>query len=331
MTEQLVQNAPIVFKSAEEGMSAFNTANLVFSPVAMGQIQQLSDLMSRTTGIVPRHFNNNPGACFAMIMQAGRWGMDPFSLAQHSFDIGGKLGFEAKVMQSVLQAAGGIKFTGEYYGDWSKVRGNTIERESRAKGPNDKPKKYRVPGWNDKDEVGLGIRLTGTWSDGRQETMTVEMNSCHPRQSTNWANDPEQQIWYSAIKKFGRRYAPELLLGVNDPDDLAARNQTPPEKEINPVPEEPEQTSASLDELMQENAETQASGLVDIMSQQQDVAPSKFQELSDLLHEVNTKDEYKQIAPAVSEAFKKGEITEDEHKTLLDICKSLYTALREDV
>ncbi len=322
----------IVFQDAQQGMQAFNTANLVFSPVAMSQIQELSTLMANTSGIVPRHFNNNPGACFSIIMQAGRWGMDPFSLAQHTFDISGKLGFEAKVIQSVLQSAGGIKFKSKYSGDWSKVRGKTVERESRPKGPNDKPKKFRVPNWTANDEIGLNLTLTGVWPDGREETMVVEMNSCHPRQSTNWAHDPEQQVWYSAIKKFGRRYAPELLLGVSDRDDLAARNDTKPmEKEINPVEKHVEPERSTLDDVMQETQSTQetSSGLDDIMTENF-VPDSRFKELQDILTGVNTKEDYRQAAPLVTHAFKNGELTQDEHETLLDICKTLYIALNEE-
>ncbi len=318
----------IVFQDAQQGMQAFNTANLVFSPVAMKQVQELSTLMASANGIVPRHFNNNPGACFSIILQAGRWGMDPFSLAQHTFEIGGKLGFEAKVIQSVLQAAGGIKFQSKYNGDWSKVRGKTVERESRAKGPNDKPKKYRVPNWNANDEIGLSLTLTGVWPDGRKETMTVEMNSCHPRQSTNWAHDPEQQVWYSAIKKFGRRYAPELLLGVNDPDDLV-RNEQPSEKEINPVVKEAE-PQGTLEEMMKEpEPEPEATGLDEIMSGPVN-AQSKFKELQDILTGVNTKEDYRQVAPMVTAAYRNGELTDEEHSGLLEICKTLYIALNEE-
>lgn len=333
MEQQNALPSTIVFQDAQQGMQAFNTANLVFSPVAMTQIQELSTLMSNTTGIVPRHFNNNPGACFSIIMQAGRWGMDPFSLAQHTFDISGKLGFEAKVVQSVLQSAGGIRFTGKYNGDWSKVRGKTVERESRAKGPNDKPKKYRVPNWTPQDEIGLNIELTGVWPDGRQETIVVEMNSCHPRQSTNWAHDPEQQTWYSAIKKFGRRHAPELLLGVNDRDDLAGRNSAQVEKEINPVPQQP-QRGATLEEMMKEpepqpQPQPNSSSLDDIMSNN-DEQPSKYQQIEDLLATIKTKEDYREIAPLVTEAYRNDELTGAQYDNLLKICKSLHSALQEE-
>ncbi len=329
MNENNALPSTIVFQDAQQGMQAFNTANLVFSPVAMKQVQELSTLMASANGIVPRHFSNNPGACFSIILQAGRWGMDPFSLAQHTFEIGGKLGFEAKVIQSVLQSAGGIKFKSQYNGDWSKVRGKTTERESRPKNANDKPKKFRVPNWNANDEIGLSLTLTGVWPDGRKETMTVEMNSCHPRQSTNWAHDPEQQVWYSAIKKFGRRYAPELLLGVNDPDDLVRNEQPPAEKEINPVVPEAESTE-TLEQMMQEpQPEPEGTGLDDIMSGPSGAA-SKFKELQDLLTGINTKEDYRQIAPQVTNAFRNGEISENEHSELLEICKTLHIALSEE-
>ena len=329
MNEKSNMPSTIVFESAEKGMQAFNTANLVFSPVAMTQVQELSTLMASAKGIVPSHFTGNPGACFSIIMQAGSWGMNPFSLAQHTFEISGKLGFEAKVMQSVLQGAGGIKFKGVYNGDWSKVRGKTIERSSQPKHPNDKPKKYRIPNWKDTDEIGLSITLTGIWPDGREETMVVEMNSCHPRQSTNWANDPEQQVWYSAIKKFGRRYAPELLLGVSDGDDLVARETPIVEKELNPAPAANNDQTQTLEEMMQEAPVEERSGLDEIMSEKTN-GPSKFEELRDLLTEVRTKVDYKQAARHVTEAFRNGELSENEHGTLIDICKTLYEALKEE-
>jgi len=334
MTNQALPST-IVFESAEQGMQAFNTANLVFSPVAMQQIQELSSLMATTRGIVPNHFANNPGACFSVVMQAGRWGMDPFSLAQHTFDIGGKLGFEAKVVQAVLQSAGGIKFTAEYNGDWSKVRGKTIERESAPKKPNERPKKYRMPNWRDADEIGLSVTITGNWPDGRKESMTVEMNSCHPRQSTNWANDPEQQVWYSAIKKFGRRFAPELLLGVMDQDDLSYRAEERVEREVNPVDTSGTQAE-TLSEVMSLNAkektEKDQSEPQDTLNEIFDTKAeesAKFFELKDLLFTVKTKDDYREVAPTISEAYRASEISKDEHFELLKLCKQLHSSLNE--
>ena len=51
-------------------------------------------------------------------------------------------------------------------------------------------------------------------------TITVMMSQAWPRFSTQWATDPQQQITYLAIRKWSRRYTPDVILGVNTADEL---------------------------------------------------------------------------------------------------------------
>ena len=60
------------------------------------------------------------------------------------------------------------------------------------------------------------------------------MTQCYPRFSTQWATDPQQQISYAALKKFARRYCPDVILGVYTPDEFEPVDP-PPEREINPA------------------------------------------------------------------------------------------------
>ena len=179
------------------------------TPLDIEKVEKLGHLMASISNIVPKHFADNEEACIGIIMQAGKWGMDPFSLAQHTYMRNNVMCYESKVIQSVLQASAGIKFTAEWIGDWSKVRGNTKEIDGR-----------RFPNWTHNESGGLAIKLTGDWGNYRKETITLKLNDANAKIMVNWANDPEQQLFYAAIKKFGRQFEPDLLMGVFDAEDI---------------------------------------------------------------------------------------------------------------
>ena len=50
------------------------------------------------------------------------------------------------------------------------------------------------------------------------------MTQAYPRFSTQWATDPMQQIGYLAVRKWARRFTPDVLLGVYTPDEARARS-----------------------------------------------------------------------------------------------------------
>jgi hypothetical protein len=52
------------------------------------------------------------------------------------------------------------------------------------------------------------------------------MTQARTRNSTLWTEDPKQQIAYLAERRWARLYAPDVLLGVYTPDELA--EQAPP-------------------------------------------------------------------------------------------------------
>ena len=119
-------------------------------------------------------------------------------------------------------------------------------------------------------------------------------------------------------------------MGVNDKDDIAAREEPVVERELNPIKDEVIETESTLDMVMQDKPEPADQGIDDILTSDGERPPSKFEELQDLLSEVRDKNDYKQIAPSVSEAYKSGQLTDEEHKNLLKICESLYQALKEE-
>jgi hypothetical protein len=50
--------------------------------------------------------------------------------------------------------------------------------------------------------------------------LQLMMTQAYPRFSTQWATDPQQQLFYLAVRKFGRRYAPDAILGLFTPEEI---------------------------------------------------------------------------------------------------------------
>lgn len=134
---------------------------------------------------------------FLIVNQARLFGgMDPFALAQCSYVTRGRLGYEGKLVQAVLERAiGAMRF--EYYG---------------------------TPGTE-----GYGVQVTA-WvpnSDPpREETIRGTVKDWATRKGGNlnqqWQGEASQHrmLHYRGTREWARLYAPGLTLGLLDEDDL---------------------------------------------------------------------------------------------------------------
>lgn len=353
------QNTATVIFDEQEGRQAFTMANLVFNPSAMQAVNQLANMLADNSGMVPEHFRGKPGDLMGVIMQAGRWGMDPIAVAQSTFVLSGKIGYEAKLMQAVARANGGIDFEPEYYGDWSKIQGNIKKEKKQRKGSGGSTYMADVDaqGWTAVDEKQVGIKLVGTFPDGKVKTIDVPLCTCFPRNSTNWIYDPQQQIYYTAVKRWVRRFAPHLGLGIQDYDDLAARQSEPTEREINPIPEkvkaqvkkpvEPqdiddilngddapmqsaqfEQEVSDVDDILNgDMMGDNQGGASDFVDSDGVYIPTPYEQMIDLLNDVNTVEDYEQAKTACSETVTAGKVSEDEAENLRKTLRTLRDAL----
>ncbi len=205
-------NAPVVFDAAQA-----RTAALILDQQAMASIEHFATLMSSGTMTVPKHLKSKAD-CMAITMQAMQWQLNPFVVAQKTFEIGGKLGYEAQLVNAVAMSCGALKTAPdfEFIGDWSKVLGKFKIMPGKEGG-----KPYAASAWQDSDEAGLGVKVTAVLrGETTPRELTLMLVQCFPRFSTQWATDPQQQITYTAVRKFIRRYAPGALLGVYTPDEL---------------------------------------------------------------------------------------------------------------
>lgn len=208
------------------------------------QLQAIAEVMARGVATTPEHLRGKQSDCLAIAMQAALWRMDPFAIARKSFlTPNGQLGYDGQLVNAVIIALAPIQSRPrfEHIGYWARIRGKFVERQNEAT-----KKKYTAPAWKPEDEEGLGVIVSCTML-GETEPRTVEvmLKQCQPRFSTLWATDPEQQITYAAIRKWARRYAPDVLLGVYTDDEFEPASLSEDAPSFSVAPRPPARTEAA--------------------------------------------------------------------------------------
>ena len=204
------------------------------------RLLKISEVMANSGNFVPDHYRGKPDACMAVVMQAARWNMDPFAVAQKTFIVGnsGVLGYEAQLVNAVINAMAPTKdrIHFEWFGAWENIVGRFVKKTS-GKG-ND----YIAPGWDLRDEAGVGVRAWATLKgESEPRELVLMLSQAQVRNSTLWASDPRQQLAYLAVKRWARLYCPDVILGVYTADEIDERE----EKIINPAQAE----KITLDEI----------------------------------------------------------------------------------
>lgn len=220
----------------------------------LDRIIKFAELMATGRCTVPKEYQGNPGDCLALSLQAQAWAMNPFTVAQKSFVIKGKLGYEAQLVNAVITRHAPI--TGRplfrYSDGWERVLGKfrTVQGE---KGP------YNVPDWQSKDEEGLWCEVSATMT-GEDEPRVTRMMlvQAHPRQSTQWATDPKQQLSYACMKRWARLHCPDVILGIYTPEEIETREH--PEKDVTPLKAALSQQGESLTARKESNPPSARTG-----------------------------------------------------------------------
>ncbi len=187
---------------ASNGALAVSASELIRNPVMMNQFNAIATVMAAGKVTVPKHLQQSQGDCFAIVMQAAQWGMNPFSVAQKTYLVNGVLGYEAQLVNAVIQSSGAIqgRFHYEYIGEGEHVAcrvGATIRGESEI-----------------------------VWSEWLEKSKVATQNS------PLWKSNPKQQLGYLQVKNWARLYCPGAILGVYSEDEL---QEVVTEKVINPV------------------------------------------------------------------------------------------------
>lgn len=215
--------------STDNQIQRIDNVSILTNAELFNRLLKISEVMANSGNFVPEHYRGKPDACMAVVMQAARWNMDPFAVAQKTFIVGnsGVLGYEAQLVNAVINTMAPTKdrIHFEWFGAWENIVGRFVKKTS-GKG-ND----YIAPGWDLKDEAGVGVRAWATLKgESEPRELVLMLSQAQVRNSTLWASDPRQQLAYLAVKRWARLYCPDVILGVYTADEIDERE----EKIINP-------------------------------------------------------------------------------------------------
>ena len=191
-------------------MTTENTQLTVVSdlvPSTMDAAIQFSERMAKAN-LLPAHLKSSPSDCLRVVLQAARWQMDPFSVADKTSVISGKLMYEGQLVSAVVNARGKLS--------------KRLDYQYTGEGAN------RV------------LTVSGTLQGEEQPrtiTLTHALASKINRNGQMGIN-PDQQMAYIGARIWARRHTPELMLGVYVPDEIEVDDngemknvtETPPER-----------------------------------------------------------------------------------------------------
>lgn len=179
-----------------------STSALMFSPAHLQAMVTFADMMAKSSVTVPDHLKGKPADCLAIAMQATQWGMNPYAVAQKTHIVSGRLGYEAQLVNAVVQQSGAI--VGAFH--------------------------YEYQGTGEAIECRVGAVLRGqeaiTWGEW------LKNKDVTTRNSPLWKVNPKQQLGYLQVKNWARLYAPGAILGVYTPDELETMAPPPSNKHM---------------------------------------------------------------------------------------------------
>lgn len=184
---------------------AGNTAMMLYAPGRLQALVTFAEMMAKSSITVPDHLKGKPSDCLAITMQALRWNMDPFAVAQKTHVVSGRLGYEAQLVNAVVGQSNAIRGVFRY--------------------------EYRGDGQDTECRVGAVLRgeTETTWGEWlRNGDVTT-------RHSPLWKVNPKQQLGYLQVKNWARLYCPGAILGVYSVDELEAVAPPPATKHMGPA------------------------------------------------------------------------------------------------
>ena len=186
-----MSNELAVNENKETASPSVATSDMLFADGMLEKVERFAKMMAAGKATLPVHLQGNEADCLAIVIQAAQWGMNPFAVAQKTHLVSGTLGYEAQLVNAVLQSTNSIdgRFHYEYRGE-----GNALECRVGAT-----PHGESEIEWNE-------------WLNIKNITV---------KNSPLWKTNPKQQIGYLQVKNWARLYCPGAIMGVYTPDELA--------------------------------------------------------------------------------------------------------------
>ncbi len=161
---------------------------------SLAEVMDFGQLMAKAGPMVGKPFREKPGACVAIAMQAFRLGADPFAMSQKAFVVGETIGYEAQLIAAIINMHAPLKTRPKY-----KFEGDGAKRR---------------------------CIVTATMRGEKEPCVyeSPEIGKITPKNSPLWKTDEDQQLGYYSIRGWGRRYTPEIILGMYTAEELADAN-----------------------------------------------------------------------------------------------------------
>jgi hypothetical protein len=159
--------------------------------------------------MVPEHFKKSVGDCYIAINLAHRYGMEPWMLMQEMYIIQGRPMMSGKLATAILN--------------------NSLAEPLR-------------PTYAGKDDD-REITLTGRPEGSAPLSVTLKVKDAKTA-NEQWKKNPDQMLMYAAARMWGRRYTPDLILGiVFDDEEITSGATLVPSAPTTPIAG-PQPTSA---------------------------------------------------------------------------------------
>lgn len=156
----------------------------------MMQVMEFAKMMSVAAKAVPKHLRANPGACLAICVQALEWHMSPFSVANKSYEVNDRIGYEAQLIMTVIN----------------------------ARAPLQKRLRFTYSG----EGTAMSCTVSGLLKGEVEplEYTSPKISEIKVKNSPLWTSDPRQQLSYYSARNWARRHCPEVILGIYAEDEL---------------------------------------------------------------------------------------------------------------
>jgi hypothetical protein len=157
----------------------------------MLEVMEFSKLMSLAGAAVPKHLRAAPGTCLAVCVQSLEWRMSPFAVAAKSYVVNDRLAYESQLIHAVIEARGPLNGRLRH-----RYEGEGVER----------------------------VCIVTGFLKGEQdpfEWKSPPIGKIKTKNSPEWANNPDKQLYYHTSRDWARVYCPDVLLGIYSRDELA--------------------------------------------------------------------------------------------------------------
>lgn len=177
-----------------------------FTPTNIDEAWRFANALARTN-MVPQRYREKPDECLVALDLAARLKSNWLAVMQHTYDVKGTIGFEAKFVTALINRSGLYADPLQY-----EVRGEDVE-----------DKDYAVRAFAKSNST--GTTLYGPWITWK----LVKAEGWYDKPGSKWKTMPEQMFHYRAASWFKNRHCPEVAIGAITTEEL---EDMPPRKHV---------------------------------------------------------------------------------------------------